>query len=107
VRSNGDVELLQKGGYFIGLVAEADYESGYSRMKPGDVLVLYTDGLTEHSNFNEVLYGEERLQSCLKRNRHLPVTDIIEAVMKDVKDFSDGAPPRDDISLLCFKHVRS
>ena len=81
-------------------IAYQQYEAYLDR---GDLLYLYTDGVTEATDSAEALYGEERLQSTLNANGDLPPEQLIAAVQKDISDFVGQADQSDDITMLCLK----
>ena len=69
-------------------------------IEPGDKIFLYTDGVTESTNVNNELYGEERLLSFLNSHTKLNVEETIKAVKEDIDEFVDVAPQFDDITML-------
>ena len=71
-----------------------------SLLKPGDVLVLYTDGITEAQNAQEMFFGEKRLQAIVQTNLGRSARDIQDAVIAKVHEFVSGAPQFDDIALM-------
>lgn len=101
--SNKPIEL-DKGGVILGAMPSiAPYESASVEFQPGDVLVLYTDGVTEAMNpQNTEEYEEDRLIACLEKNLKKPSQDIMDAVIEDITDFSDGVQ-YDDITLMVLK----
>ena len=72
-------------------------------LNPGDTLYLYTDGVTEAMNKDENLYTEERLLNTLNSIKNESPTQICEDVLDDVRDFANGAPQADDITMLCVQ----
>ena len=70
------VQELSTGGMVIGLFAQASYEEAKVDLQSGDVLVAFTDGVTEALNTTEEEYGEERLKELLKSVMHLPVGEM-------------------------------
>jgi sigma-B regulation protein RsbU (phosphoserine phosphatase) len=101
--NNKPIEL-DKGGVILGAMPSiAPYESASVEFQPGDVLVLYTDGVTEAMNpQNTEEYEEDRLIACLEKNLKKPSQDIMDAVIEDITDFSDGVQ-YDDITLMVLK----
>ena len=98
---DGTVEYLRTRPNFI--LAGMDmtrYKKQELSLERGDELFLYTDGVTEAANTENVLYGEERLHRVLARGEDDP-TKICQAVHADVKAFTDGAEQSDDITMLC------
>jgi sigma-B regulation protein RsbU (phosphoserine phosphatase) len=92
-------------GIALGLMDDARYEEGEILFSPGDLLVLYTDGITESVNEKEEMFGEERLREVTRRSAALPAGEIIAAILADVSAFTEGAPPFDDISIVIIRAV--
>jgi sigma-B regulation protein RsbU (phosphoserine phosphatase) len=97
-------EELEAGGIILGAMPSmAPYESGSVDLQSGDVLVFYTDGVTEAMNpeLTEE-YEEKRLKACLKMNLEKSSKEIMEAVITDITEFSNGVQ-YDDITILVLK----
>ncbi|TDI68728.1 MAG: protein serine phosphatase [Bacteroidetes bacterium] len=106
VRANGDIELLETGGLLLGVMADAVYERGSVKLETGDVLFLFTDGVTEAMSPEEEEYGEERLEKLLQETRHLTASEILNAVREDIRVFTDDVPVlSDDITMIVIKSV--
>ncbi|MFK5971183.1 MAG: PAS domain S-box protein [Candidatus Marithrix sp.] len=107
VRANGDIEEIDTIdlGFPIGL--EADISEWIAQvsiqLKVDDVVVLYTDGITEAENCNKEFYGSKKLHKIIKQNRHLDAKDICYSIVYDVLRFIDEQEIYDDITLLIFK----
>lgn len=95
---------LNEGGVILGAMPTfTPYEMATVDIKKGDLLVLYTDGVTEAMNPEQTEeYEEHRLIECLKRNRDASAKEIMDAVINDIKAFSNGIQ-YDDITLLVLK----
>jgi serine phosphatase RsbU (regulator of sigma subunit) len=105
VRASGQVHMLEGGGPVLGILPPAVYTEDLACLNPGDVLVLYSDGVTEANNPEYEEYGEERLVECLKEVRDQPAAAIVQAVIKSVTDFAAGAPQADDITISVAKRL--
>ena len=105
VRTSGEVEMLDGGGPVLGVLAIAPYSEQQAQLGPGDLLVVYSDGVTEAANMAEEEYGEERLIEVLKRRRTDSSDTIVSAVMESVNRFTSGAPQADDITLVVAKRA--
>lgn len=106
VRANGDIELLEVGGLLLGVMEGAEYERGEVELGVGDVLAIFTDGVTEAMSPDEEEYGEERLEALLKEKRDLSATDILEAVHEDIGVFTDHVQIlSDDLTIIVMKVV--
>ncbi len=105
---DGVVEHLDTNGLFIGAIEEAKdtYEEKSTRLKYGDKLILYTDGIPEATNLDREEYTVERLEDVVLRNRHLALEDFTSFIVEDVQRFIGGAPVEDDITLLVIELVR-
>ena len=95
--------VLTEGGPLLGLPMTVTYERAFERIAPGDILVLYTDGITEATNPDGVSYGVERLAGVIARNRTRPLPEILERVFADVDAFRAGLPQEDDQTLVLIR----
>ena len=98
-----EVEELSTGGMVIGMFAQASYEEAKVDLQSGDVLVAFTDGVTEALNIGEEEYGEERLKELLKSVAHLPVGDMSTRITKSLREWIGDAPQHDDLTFLVLK----
>ena len=103
IRRDGKVEELRRGGFFLGIFPEVRYEMDEVELIPGDLLLLYSDGLTEATNEKEEEYGEERLISLVKRERDLPLAKLRERIIDDLLTFTGEKPFSDDLTLLLIR----
>ncbi|MEG4200020.1 AAA family ATPase [Microcoleus sp. Pol12A5] len=107
VRTDGKIELIDtlELGFPLGL--EEDISGFVSQIQvhlnPGDVVVLYTDGITEAVNINKVYYGIERLCQVAKENRHKTAEEIRQAVIDHLRQHIDKHKVFDDITLVVIK----
>ena len=94
-------------GLGLGIIRDQNYSKRIHNMhydyNPGDVMVIYTDGIVEARNKNEEEYGEERLREMLTQTYHLEADDIKYAIINDVNEFSQDMPIHDDQTLLVIK----
>jgi phosphoserine phosphatase RsbU/P len=108
-QTNGETKLLLGKGMALGLEEGSIFTSTLHEeeieIKQGDVFVLYTDGFTEAMNFENELYGEERLINLIKNNRNLSSHDLLSLVLKDVEDFVKDYAQHDDMTMLIVKRV--
>jgi serine phosphatase RsbU (regulator of sigma subunit) len=105
VRASGESQMLEGGGPVLGILPAAPYGELRERLGPGDMLVLYSDGVTEANNANFDEFGEERFIEVLKQHRHQPAAAIVAAVTNALAEFAAGAPQADDITLVVAKRV--
>ncbi len=103
--ADGAFSDLPATGMAIGALPDAEYASGTAVLGPGDVMVLYTDGITEAENTAEEMFGEDRLREAIVRARMLPASGIVAAILESVQAFSGTAPQSDDITLIVIRTV--
>lgn len=103
MRSDGTREHLTEGGLVVGAMPGSNYEEGHCVLAPGDEVVLYTDGITEATNPDDEMFGEERLMELLDLNRSLSAREIEERVYSSLRDFTAGAPQSDDVTMVIIK----
>jgi serine phosphatase RsbU (regulator of sigma subunit)/catechol 2,3-dioxygenase-like lactoylglutathione lyase family enzyme len=102
LRVDHTVERLDATGTVLGLFEDWDCEMGERTICSGDMLALYTDGITEAFNHAEEEFGEERLVEVLHRNRELASTALLDAVVAEVRRFSPQEQ-RDDVTMIVAK----
>ena len=96
---------LERGGMVLGPNPKALYERGFHVMEPGDVLALFTDGITEATDADGNDFGEERLLDLLRGLREQPASAIVDRVFREVGEFSRGADHHDDRTLVVVRRV--
>jgi sigma-B regulation protein RsbU (phosphoserine phosphatase) len=100
---NSIPQLLSHGGVLLGAMPTLmTYSTGEVQLQPGDIVVMYTDGVSEAMSEAEEEYGEERLLSCLQKNTSLDAQGILYAILEDVKEFTNNQYS-DDITVLVLK----
>jgi sigma-B regulation protein RsbU (phosphoserine phosphatase) len=80
-----------------------EYEEATVTLGPGDVLLAYTDGVTEAHNPENEEFGEERLQQLLRQTAHLPVNEISARLSDEMKDWIRDAEQYDDLTFIVMK----
>jgi len=103
-RSN-DFEELEVTGIALGAIGGAKYEERRVDLSSGDVLVLYTDGVNEALNGNCEQYGIERFCSIVRESCHLSAQGILDKILGDISQFSEGQAQFDDITMVVVKAV--
>jgi len=104
VRADGSVEKLPGGGVVLGILPVFTYDQETVELRPGDVAVLYSDGVTE--NFaadRDEEFGEDRLGQVIYQHRLEPIEAIIEHVCEAVNEFTSNAPSADDFTLVLIR----
>ena len=107
IRADGSVEYLRSGGMILGPNPDARYRIGITSFEPGDLLALYTDGITEAADSNDEEYGRDRLVRSLRNSRHLDPMAVVDRVFTEVDEFAAQSPPADDQTLLVVKRRAS
>ncbi len=105
VMHDGKFEYLKSpAGFVLGGMDGIRYKLFELDMSPGDVIYLYTDGITEAENIKEELYGEERLITFLNSNSFAGMEELCDAVKENVDLFAGEAPQFDDMTMLALKY---
>jgi len=104
-RADGSFEYLRsRAGFVLAGMEGIRYRKNEMQLNPGDTICLYTDGVTEATDTNEKLYGEERLLSLLNSHPVVSAQSTCEAVKADVDAFVGEAEQFDDITMLCLRY---
>jgi sigma-B regulation protein RsbU (phosphoserine phosphatase) len=103
-KAQNDVLYMDRGGRALGWFPDNPVEEEKLTLQAGDLIVYYTDGLTEAENPQAEQYGEDRLAQCIKVNAHLSALDLRHAILTDVEKFCDGQPPFDDLTMLIVRY---
>jgi sigma-B regulation protein RsbU (phosphoserine phosphatase) len=104
IRAGGTIEELSAGGLILGVMGDAGYQEETVSLAPGDMLFLYTDGITEAKNSLDEEFGVDRLTRLLVEMRNLPPDDLLDIVFEEANRFSAGdLLQQDDTTLLVLK----
>jgi sigma-B regulation protein RsbU (phosphoserine phosphatase) len=104
-RSDGTIEqITQGGGFLLGMVEGMEYDSHKIVLRPGDTILLYTDGVTEAMDNESQLFDAVRLESSLRRLNGAGLKAMLQSIQADVADFSQGHPQADDITMLALQY---
>ena len=106
LKADGSVRILPNStNIAAGVMEDFQYSKETLQLEHGDMLLLYTDGVTEAINAEEKEYGEQRLEILLKNNTQADCQQSIDNVKADVKSFAEEAEQSDDITLLALKRL--
>ena len=105
--STGELRRLDTEGFPVGIVEGSFYGENEVVVREGDILVLYTDGITEAMNEDHELFGEENLIEVIKSNASLSAQEIKTRIVQAVGFFVGDAPQHDDMTLVVAKFVGS
>ncbi|MBM3124400.1 MAG: serine/threonine-protein phosphatase, partial [Chloroflexi bacterium] len=102
---DGALEKLTRTGIALGVVERADLKQRRIEMQPGDVLLLYTDGLTEAFSPDGELFGENRLVEVLSTVRSSAAQGVLDQIEENLNHFTDPMPRSDDLTMVAIKRV--
>jgi phosphoserine phosphatase RsbU/P len=102
---DGSVDRLVEGGVALGVLPDARYEERPVALADGDVLLMYTDGVSEAENETHEQFGEARLEEVLRRNASRTAAEIRQAVVDAVLEWAGERGPTDDLTLLVARKV--
>ncbi len=103
LRASGKLELLSEGGMLLGVIAAAPYVCGSFVLGEGDVLMVYSDGITESNNSAGEEFGYGRLEDQLRRAAGSAADEALFSVLGAVQDFAAACPLVDDMSLAIVR----
>lgn len=106
-KKEGFAYLKMRPGFVLAGMEDMSYKSGELFLEEGDVLFLYTDGVTEAARKDNVLYGEERLRQILNAHTGKRAEELVRAVGEDIGNFVEGADQFDDITMLALQITES
>ena len=87
----------------LGVDEDAAYEQRSLQLSPGDLILFYTDGITEAFGLDGTQFGAKRLEEIVLRCQHLPAAELIRALENALAEFTGGATPSDDVTLMVVK----
>ncbi|MHC4497036.1 MAG: PP2C family protein-serine/threonine phosphatase [Planctomycetota bacterium] len=103
---DGQITNLEKGGLVLGVDPEAEYEIGTFKLKEGDCLLFYTDGLIDAANFDGELWGKERMLDAAKKLTSHSAEQMIQDVLGYRRRFVGLARQIDDTSMVVVRVVK-
>lgn len=106
VRANDNrIEELDQGGVMLGIMEEIDLPKATLSIDKGDILMLFSDGVTEATNPSGELFSEERFEQWLLDHNQLSAEEMKDALLKTLRDYADGSPQSDDITFIILKRT--
>ncbi len=104
IRADDAIEFVEFGDLPLGMFRDARYHQHFARFrKPGEILVIYTDGITEATNETGEEYGKERFAACILECKNLTAKEMIDYVRKDVSEFTENKYLDDDGTIFIVK----
>jgi phosphoserine phosphatase RsbU/P len=104
-RADGSVDRVESTGVPIGMLPNATWREETLTLAHGELIAVYTDGLTEAGNEKDEEFGLERLTECVRKGARQPVQQLCDVVLSDVADFASGMPQYDDQTLLVVRRT--
>jgi sigma-B regulation protein RsbU (phosphoserine phosphatase) len=103
-REKGSVwQQLKSTGLPCGIMEDASYDEAQIQLKPGDIAIFYTDGITEAANPDDLVFGEERFRDIILRNSQLDSANLVAEVHGELIKFAGNSPQYDDVTLMVLK----
>ncbi|MFZ5432644.1 MAG: PP2C family protein-serine/threonine phosphatase [Calditrichota bacterium] len=102
---NGNLSMLDAGGFILGFTTDVRYQQGEIEVVPGDVILMYTDGVSEAMNTQEEEFGEHRIRKFLSRVNSFNSTDALKALETEVMHHRESGPLEDDFTILLVKRI--
>ncbi len=103
IRASGEVEMLQTDGLAMGVSLISEQEEKKVSLAAGDLIVLYTDGVTEMHNEKQELYGEERLRAYLREQVGQSADSVADGILGQIQQFAGAIPPHDDTTIMVMR----
>jgi sigma-B regulation protein RsbU (phosphoserine phosphatase) len=105
MEADGTVHFEERGGVPLGMFRDTRYYEFFATIEPGQVLVLYTDGVTEAMNRAREEYGRDRLVEAVRQCRHLGAREMIDFIHRDVLNWTEGLGATDDVTFFIVKAI--
>lgn len=105
INNEGEVtNLREEPDVPIGIVAQYEYEERQIRLLNKEIILLYTDGITDAEDKDAIFYGKERLQSCIENCNHTSPHAIVDCIVNEIDQHIDGVHQSDDLTLLAIQY---
>ncbi len=104
--ADGSTRRLKTGGLVLSIMEDFPFEEETVDLGRGDLLVIYSDGITEATNTSEVQFGEERLANVIREHREESASGLVECIIKEVKAHAGGMAQADDMTLVVVKRIQ-
>jgi serine phosphatase RsbU (regulator of sigma subunit) len=102
-RASGEVDRLSNSGTVLGILPDLGYEEQRTTLEPGDVLAMFSDGVTESVGTNGEEFGEEQLGGLLVQHRAQEAGEVIDSVLANIREWTGAAPADDDVTLVVVR----
>ena len=95
--------MLTKGGLLFGVLENVHYEEGELSLQNGDMILMYTDGVSEAMDSNDEEFGEKQIAHIVARNRELPLDELLSLIENEVSIYHGSSSYSDDFTLLAAR----
>jgi sigma-B regulation protein RsbU (phosphoserine phosphatase) len=102
---SGEPARLAVGGLVLGCIEDFSYREESLEVRPGDALLVFSDGISESTNADDEEFGEGRVARVLLDHREQPAAEIVNAIVRSVREYSGESAQTDDMTLLVIKRV--
>lgn len=103
IRHSGPVETLEPSAPLLGVIDDELAAGPAVELQPGDVVIVYSDGIAESTSPSGEQFGQLRIQNTIQEHSHAPAAEIVSRVITAVRDFCWKTPPEDDLTLVIIK----
>jgi sigma-B regulation protein RsbU (phosphoserine phosphatase) len=103
LRTSGEFQYLDCGGLPVGLFESAAYTHAQVRLRPGDLVACFSDGVTEARNRDGQMWDESEIKKILCENRHRSAAEILQKLLQSVDDYMEAAEQTDDITIVLLR----
>ena len=104
-RKRGEITRMTRTGMALGVIEGTEMKQRTVQLDANDILLLYTDGLTEAFSPDGDLFGEERIKDALSAPREIPIQETLDLIEKQLDDFVSTLPPADDLTILAVRRL--
>lgn len=103
ISENDSIARPDVGGLIVGITPSVPYDEATIKLNTNDILVIFSDGITEAMNKEEEEFDEPRLIDMIKKNKNMSSEELIELIFTEVNEFSKGQPQSDDMTIVIIK----
>jgi sigma-B regulation protein RsbU (phosphoserine phosphatase) len=103
MRASGETQLLEVGGLILGFMENTEFEEQACDIRLGDLLVIYSDGISESANAQGDEFGVEGIMDVIRRHRRSSAQEILGAIMRAATAFAGDQPQLDDMTMIVLK----
>lgn len=106
-RADGQIEEVMSRGMVLGIMDDMTYDEATAALAPDDILLLYTDGITEAMDADGELFGKARLSDAVAHAAPATARDLIDAILAAVRAYIGNTPQADDLTIVAVKRIRN